>query len=185
MNNIVPTSAPPLDVEIEFSACCQLMCPFCRTGALRNQYRHRVKRGYMKPSTLQVILDKVPISLAYLYNWGEPLLNPDILELTRMVAGRGIKCELGTNLQFMPQGMEMGLVESGVTSIRVSCDGMTQETYGYYRIGGSLERLIKNAERLAEAKSRCGSATLIVFQTPQAGRAPAPAAPRCGPCGHG
>lgn len=162
--NTIATVAPPLNVEIELSACCQLSCPFCRTGGLRAAYRGRVKKGYMAKETMAALLDKVPISFAYLYNWGEPLLNPNVVELTSDVVSRGIRCELGTNLQFLPEGMAEGLMGADPGSIRVSCDGMTQETYGRYRMGGDLAKLLANAERLAAAKQRTRAETRIIFQ---------------------
>ena len=146
-----------INVEIELSAFCQLKCPFCRTGGLRQQYQH-IKRGFMKVDTMKVIMDKIfdktRIGFAYLYNWGEPLLNPDVVELVETVTRKSAPCELGTNLQHLTPEMASGIAKSGLGSIRVSCDGMIQETYETYRRGGNLQLLLSNSRMLADAKKQ-------------------------------
>jgi radical SAM protein with 4Fe4S-binding SPASM domain len=144
---------PGMNVEIELSNLCQLKCPFCRTGGLRQQYP-QVDRGFMDMNTIKAILDKATISFAQLFNWGEPLMNPDVVSLVTEVTRRGIKCELGTNLQNLAPDKAFGLVQSGLTRIRISCDGITQESYEKYRIGGNLQLLLHNAEMLVDAKKR-------------------------------
>jgi radical SAM protein with 4Fe4S-binding SPASM domain len=155
---------PKLNVEIEMSAFCQLKCPFCRTGGLKEKYKDKIKSGFLTKEVLEHILNKVPLNYASLFNWGEPFLNRNVIELTKMISQRGIGCELGTNLQIMTPELAEEVVQSGICKIYISCDGITQETYEKYRIGGSLEKLLANAKMLSDAKQKTNSPMDIFFQ---------------------
>lgn len=158
-------SVPGLDAEIELVANCQLSCPFCRTGKdLKHKYPE-ILRGRMSRETFLKILDQTPLRNVLLYNWGEPFLHTDLLWFVQTAKARGIHIELSSNMQIMTPELAKGLVEAGLDMIRVSCDGMTQESYEKYRVGGSLEKVLTHAKILADAKKASGSSVpQIAFQ---------------------
>lgn len=152
--------------EIELTSHCQLACPFCRTGkALRDKYP-AVPRGFMSKETLLRILDQTPsLQHVLLYNWGEPFLHPDLVWCIEQTKRKVSRCDLSSNMQLFSKELAEGIINAGLDLIRVSCDGASQETYGQYRKGGSLEKVLTHARMLAEAKQQMKSQRpIIMFQ---------------------
>src|SRR5512135_3607653 len=70
----------PAAVCIDPVNICQLKCPLCPTGADRLNY----EREMMPLATFKIVICNLPfIKKIDLFNWGEPFLNPDILEMVR------------------------------------------------------------------------------------------------------
>jgi len=98
----------------------------------------------------------------HLYNWGEPLLNKDILQMVRLAAATGAKVYLATNLNAMKPEMAEPLVRSGLYLLSVSIDGARQESYAAYRQGGDMEVVVANLRRLVEARRRARRSRLRI-----------------------
>jgi len=60
--------------------------------------------------------------------------------------------------------MAEALVKAGLSRIIVSMDGLTQATYGAYRIGGDIEKAKAALRYLRKAKEQCGGKTVIELQ---------------------
>jgi radical SAM protein with 4Fe4S-binding SPASM domain len=154
------------DAEIELTSQCQLSCPFCRTGgALRKEYP-QVPRGIMKRETFERIMAEVPkFNHVLLYNWGEPFLHPDLIWFVENLRPHAESTEISTNMQIMTRAHAEGLVHGRLDTLRVSCDGITQESYEKYRVGGDLSKVLKHSRFLAETKRALGAEhPKILFQ---------------------
>ncbi len=150
---------PPTKFFIESGNICNLRCPFCGTG-LRQEGS---VRGFMSLNNFKVILTKIEPYTKHisLYNYGEPFLNKDFLEMASLSAASGIACATHSNLtafKFDEQNAE-DIIKSGLTFISASIDGASQETYGKYRVGGSFELAIANLALLQRTKEKLGSFT--------------------------
>jgi radical SAM protein with 4Fe4S-binding SPASM domain len=143
----------PFDAIFEMSSSCNLKCPLCNTGGLRNEFRH-VERGAMKFSTFKAALDKLLPEIEHLtlYNWGEPFLNQDLFRCIEYATRREVTTQLSTNMMLLGIERAQKVIASGLTLMIVSCDGLTQETYGRYRAGASLEKLIAHVDELIALK---------------------------------
>ena len=111
----------------------------------------------MTVSDLESIVDQIA-PFAYrveLYNWGEPLLHPDIFEMIQYVTQRRITVGLSSNLNRLDRDSAKKLVESGLSQLVVSIDGATQQSYEAYRRGGSLEKVLENLNLLTETRAAC------------------------------
>ncbi len=133
---------------------CNLKCPFCPTGQGR-----QIQRGYMKVGLFKKIIEELSPYLfeVWLYNWGEPFLNPDIFELIEISGKNNISTTISSNLNFFPEGHEINLVKSGLERLIVSLDGVSQESYSTYRKGGKVDWVIANVKRIVDAKKKTGS----------------------------
>lgn len=70
-----------------------------------------------------------------------------------------------TNAHYLDDDNARKTIESGLDRLIISIDGTTQETYQQYRIGGSLEKVIKGAENMVKWKNKLKSKTPhLIFQ---------------------
>ena len=87
------------------------------------------------------------------YFQGEPLLNKDLPLMIREAHDAGLYTIVSTNAQAMTPELAQALVAAGLDRIIISMDGLTQETYEAYRVGGSLDQCKKALRWLRDAKS--------------------------------
>lgn len=98
------------------------------------------------------------------YFQGEPLLNPDLPQMVREAHEAGLYTITSTNAQALTPAMAEALIHAGLDRIIVSMDGLTDESYNAYRIGGSLEKTKAALRYLREAKERLHGRTTIELQ---------------------
>ena len=143
-------SMPPT-VFIDTGNVCNLRCELCPSGQGKI-----VNRGFMSLE----LFGRVTAALGptarqiHLYNWGEPLLNPHIVEMAEIAARFPAKTYIASNLNVLHPGQADGLVRSGLDVLNVSLDGATQESYQAYRKGGDLAKVFVNLREVAEARRR-------------------------------
>jgi len=144
----------PYIIHIDPTNHCNLRCPLCPTGQ-----GIMPSQGMMSFETFKGIFDQFRM-VAYtvqLYNWGEPLLNPEIFRMLRYISRYNIQSLISTNFNIkMTPEVATEMVESGLKTLNVSFDGLTQETYEKYRIRGKVDRVIENIKLLVETKKRLG-----------------------------
>lgn len=149
----------PTKFFIEPGNICNLRCPFCGTGLRRKGFA----KGFMSKDDFKIILAKIAPYTKHisLYNYGEPFLNKDFLEMASLATAKGIACATHSNLtayRFDEQSAE-AVIRSGLTFISASIDGASQETYGRYRVGGNFELAVANLALLQRVKERLNSPT--------------------------
>ena len=98
------------------------------------------------------------------YFQGEPLLHPGLDQLMSRCAHHGIYSSTSTNAHHLTKARCTALIESGLNRLIVSIDGLTQETYSSYRIGGSLDKVMEGTRNMVEAKQKHGGGPHLVWQ---------------------
>ena len=88
------------------------------------------------------------------YFQGEPLLNNDLAQMVAEAHAAGLYTIVSTNAQAMTRELAEALVQAGLSRIIVSMDGLTQASYGAYRIGGDVEKAKAALRYLREAKEK-------------------------------
>lgn len=142
----------PREIFIDPTNICNFRCPLCPTGQRKIPPPH----GFMEMDVFQKVVSTLGpwAQKIHLYNWGEPLLHPDIVEMAYRAAQFGAKTYLSTNLSTLKPKVAEGLVASGLDLLNASIDGVTQESYGAYRSGGDLKKVLDNLRELAEVRGR-------------------------------
>lgn len=157
------TRAFPRYMQIEVTTICNLHCTFCpRTTVMVPQKDKPVK--HMKIAEFRRIIDELPfLWKTQLQGYGEPLLNPDILEMIRYARSKGIAVQMNTNLTRWPRpgGVE-GLVKSGLTDVIVSVDGATPKIFEAGRVGAKFDVVIGNLRELVATRNRLGMKTPMI-----------------------
>ncbi len=144
--------------EIDTTNICQLKCPLCHTG-LGTVHRDK---GIMHFDTYTKTIDQIKDYCVWLslYSWGEPFLNRRIHEFVAYAHKNKVATIMSTNLN-KPLTSEMAedIIKSGLDVMIVSLDGVTQEVYEKYRVGGHLDRVLDNVKLLVQKKKELGYST--------------------------
>jgi len=151
----------PTGLTIEPADVCNLDCTGCWTndGSHHGRPRHLSLPGFRR------IVDEMGdyLLIIWLWGWGEPFLNKNIYEMIRLARRKGIVVMSSTNGNVNWDDREIEeLVNSGLSQLIVAVDGLDQETYAKYRIGGRLERILDNVRRLVDAKRRLGKSSPLI-----------------------
>ncbi|MFC1852670.1 radical SAM protein [candidate division CSSED10-310 bacterium] len=145
----------PTRLQIEPSTFCNLRCAICPVteGMAR-------KTEHMELSTFKKIIDETGdyVFLIFLWDWGEPFLNPKIYDMIKYAKSRNIKIVSSTNGHiFTADKHAERLISSGIDTIIFAIDGITQETYARYRGGGQLEQVLSGLRKVVAAKQKAKS----------------------------
>ncbi len=145
----------PVVLKIDISPLCNLRCPTCvhadpgGSEALESQSFHAGQ--LMTIDQYRRIIDEcgdksAAVSLCYL---GDPLVHPDLFRMCGIAREAGLNVHISTNLSFpLTDERIRQLVTSGLTHLSVCVDGMSQATYQLTRVGGRVDWVLSNLERI-------------------------------------
>src|SRR3990172_6143838 len=151
----------PVVGYIEPTTVCNLRCPSCPTG-LNASVRERSLLSYNRFCSLIDEWGPYLFSL-YMYNWGEPFLNKKFIEMVKYASKCDIDVHTSSNLNVdLRRGDALRIVESGLSSLKVGIDGITQATYEKYRRRGLLDKVVANVRMISEAKKALGMLTPVL-----------------------
>ncbi len=148
---------PPLPhwVVIEPINICNLKCLTCPTGAGKLKRPPRK----MELEEFKKIIDEIAgyTKKVALFNYGEPFLNPHIIEMIKYAVKRGIFIKLSTNGEFFSSpDFCRQVIESGVQYLIISLDGADQETISQFRPNSNFENIVKGCKNIVKAKKQFG-----------------------------
>ena len=153
----------PVSVSIEPTTSCNLRCPQCPSG-LREFSR---PIGMLEPNLFEKTIDQLSPQLSYLtmYFQGEPFLNKNFLPMVAYANKKNIYTATSSNAHYFTPENAKKTVESGLSKVIISIDGITDETYKKYRIGGDLNKVLEGTKELIKQKKEANSSTPhIVWQ---------------------
>ncbi|MDR2836551.1 MAG: radical SAM protein [Bacteroidales bacterium] len=139
----------PYFLSIEPTNICNLNCFACPSGS-GDLTR---KRGFLDLDLFKKIIDnnKKNLICLILHFQGEPLLNKNLPEMIEYAHKNNIYTMFSTNAQLLNKNLEK-IIDSKPDKIIISLDGVTQETYEKYRIGGNIDNVFKALESIKIAK---------------------------------
>lgn len=147
----------PKQLRIEICTLCQLKCTDCY---MRRDNYGSVGAGYMKFEQFKKVIEDYPyIKSIEISNSGEPLLNPDLIEILKYSYEHGIVISIsnGTNFNTASDELLEAFVKYKVDNILMSIDGASSETYSIYREGGNFDNVIANIKKINEYKKKYNS----------------------------
>lgn len=147
----------PFSISIEPTTSCNLRCPECPSG-LRKFSRNT---GMLTWEMYQSTIDQLKQNLMYviLYFQGEPYLNPQFFDFINYAKKRRIYTATSTNGHFLTEENARKTIASGLDRLIISLDGIGQEAYSEYRIGGRYQRVIDGVKKMVEWKRKMKSST--------------------------
>ena len=151
----------PKLITIDPTNHCNLKCPLCPTGLGDTS----VEYGLLKLDKFKEVVDVFSkwAQTVQLFSWGEPVLNKSFPEMIRYASQspHKIRSTTSVNLNATSDEQIKGLLTSNLDALHVSIDGVTQEVYEKYRVGGNLEVVFDNLKKLLAAKKIYKSNTKI------------------------
>jgi radical SAM protein with 4Fe4S-binding SPASM domain len=147
----------PIAFSVEPTTSCNLRCPQCPSG-LRSFTR---ETGSLELETYKTIIDQLYRTSGYitLYFQGEPYLNKNFNAIVNYAFQKKMYTATSSNAHYFTKENAENVIKSGLDRLIISIDGIDQETYSKYRIGGSIDKVIKGTQALIEAKKNLKSKT--------------------------
>jgi len=110
------------------------------------------------------IIDEQAATLLYLtfYFQGEPYLNPSFFELVRYAHDKNVYTSTSTNAHYLSRENAIETVQSGLDRLTISLDGISQQSYAKYRVGGKLATVMQGIENMVKAKKELNSSTPLL-----------------------
>lgn len=133
----------PFQVVWDVTYACNLKCQHCYAQA------GKVSRDELTHEEALRVVDKlatmgIPI-LAL--SGGEPLVRPDILEITRRGADNGMYVSIATNGTLITKEKAKQMKDAGVSYLQISVDGADAQTHDSFRgIPGAFDRTIQGVK---------------------------------------
>ena len=145
----------PLSISIEPTTSCNLRCPQCPSG-LRSFSR---PTGMLEMDLNKKVIDELKDYLTYItyYFQGEPYLNKDFLDMVSYASKHHIYTATSTNAHYLNDENCERTIESGLKRLIISIDGINEESYSKYRIGGQLNKVFEGTENMVKWKRKTGS----------------------------
>lgn len=153
----------PVVLKIDISPLCNLRCVTCvHAGAhchpdLATQHFDASQR--MSTDRFAQIIRQTAgrTSAVSLYYLGDPIVHPDLDEMCRIARAAGVNVHISTNFSVtLPDERLRAIARSGLTHLTVCVDGLSQATYELTRVGGRIDRIMANLERLCRLRRELG-----------------------------
>ena len=130
-------------LDVEVTDTCNFRCIMCPTG---NRAMKRPS-GFMSQKTFDRIIEEAEgrVKALRFIGWGEPTLNKELVLFISKATEAGLLTHLNTNGSKINQYIAEALVDSGLTSIKFSFQGVDRDSYAKMRkidfFNGMLESI--------------------------------------------
>lgn len=150
-------------LQIEVVNVCNYRCPLCGTLARDGVTRRRMTLDEFTRVIQPVASDLLGVVLYG--NRGEPLLNPELAAMIQFVSTTSrAKTSLSTNGSKVDADAARALMQAGLSQLIFAIDGISEASYGAYRVGGDLQTVLANLRSACAVKRQHGYSTRIVWQ---------------------
>jgi radical SAM protein with 4Fe4S-binding SPASM domain len=111
-------------------------------------------RGHMSLETFDKIIAQLGKDIFFLiiYHQGEPYLNKNFFDITRVAKKHNIYCTTSTNGHYFSKENIHKTIDSGLDSMILSIDGVDQESYAKYRVRGDLKNVLDGTRLFIDIK---------------------------------
>lgn len=152
----------PVVVKVDISPVCNLRCTICvhsragetSTDGLKDQSFKADQK--MALAQFERIVDEVAgrTSSISMYYLGDPLVHPELDAMCRYTTSKGLNSHISTNFSFDLSDERIdSIVQSGMTHLTVCVDGLSQDKYQKTRVGGRIDVVLDNLERVIRRRN--------------------------------
>jgi radical SAM protein with 4Fe4S-binding SPASM domain len=144
----------PVSYSIEPTNHCNLKCPECPSG-LGTLTR---PLGLLKLDDFKNWIDQINDSGFYvqLFFQGEPYINKQLPEMIKYAQSQNVYISISTNGHFVNEKNVDLIVENAPDKLIFSVDGLNEESYQKYRVGGTFAQADEGLRLLVKRKRELG-----------------------------
>ena len=142
---------PPYFASYEPTNICNLSCEMCPSG--KGQLKRERGTADMELYKKFIVENRRTLVNIILHFQGEPLMYKQLGEMISFARENGIHTMFSTNGQLLAQNIE-AIRNAQPDRIIVSLDGLSEETYTKYRIGGTLKNVIEGLDKLSQLPAK-------------------------------
>lgn len=134
---------------IDISGTCNLKCSSCPNSYCPvDRPKGFMSLGDFKKITQKILKEVGLVSHFCLYNWGEPLLHPQLDLLINYAHQMGIAIAVSSNLSIGSAEQLQKLVKAGPDILKISVSGYYPEVYNTTHTAGDINLVKSNLYRL-------------------------------------
>ena len=149
----------PRTVRIETTNACNAKCVICPHREMQRPTCH------MDDALYEKIIDECSeynCGTVHLHNFGEPLLDKNLVERVRYAKQKGIaRVAIFSNGSLLTTDKVNELIDAGLDQIKVSFDGATREEFERIRFPLKFDTIIENIKELVRIRNLKKSALKI------------------------
>ncbi len=150
----------PTHLEVEIASKCQMRCPMCWTTFMKDHFK-----GIMKLDLYKKIIDEAASKgvFSIKLSWrGEPLLNPNLIEMINYAKLKGIKnVAFLTNAELLTDKLTDKLLQTNLDWLSISADGV-DEVYNKIRFPAKFEETLSKVENLKKKRDSMGKSIPLI-----------------------
>jgi MoaA/NifB/PqqE/SkfB family radical SAM enzyme len=145
------TRRMPRRFVIEPTNLCNHRCPLCP-----QPYQTRA-HGLMDVDKFKRLADEIaPFARTICFTFlGDGLVHKGMFDIVKYAESLGIPCSLTTNAQLLEDQVDQ-VLDSNLTSLKVTMDGIDKETHERYRVGADFDKVKRGIELLLSERKRRG-----------------------------
>lgn len=162
---------PPRTFFLELTNHCNLRCAMCNFhGASVERTR---EKGFMSPELALRIVEEICAMKCTrpwiaLHGAGEPLLHRNLVDILQKTSRRDVDIGFLTNAVLLNEEMSKKILDTGISWIGFSIDGIEKEKFGAYRCGADYDVVVRNTLTFLDlAKKRRPELRTMVNMTMQ------------------
>ncbi|MFA5032178.1 MAG: methyltransferase domain-containing protein [bacterium] len=149
-------------VHMDIVGNCNLRCPSCPRG--KGKIINDKTLPFMSLNLFRKIVSKLrndypQVKDIDIYNWGEPLLHPNLVELISFAKSLQFEVNISSNLNKTVDFYE--IMQYNPKNFCISLSGWYQNTYNRFHAGGNIEKVKMNMHLLSLAKEQTGATTNV------------------------
>jgi MoaA/NifB/PqqE/SkfB family radical SAM enzyme len=147
---------------IDISGMCNIACPSCPRGNLDDL----IPDGIMKFDTYLKVFNKLKSDIPLLtkielYSWGEPFLNPELVDIIELTEKNDVICSISTNLSCIEKLEDIILAEP--SELNVTMNGF-EDSYERFMQGADWKIFLNNLNYLSELLLKYNPKTLVTIK---------------------
>jgi radical SAM protein with 4Fe4S-binding SPASM domain len=144
----------PISYSIEPTNHCNLQCPECPSG-LGILTR---PLGLLNPNDFKKLIDEINKTAFYiqLFFQGEPYINKNLPGMISYAQSKNIYVAISTNGHFVEEKNVDYVLDNAPDKLIFSVDGLDEESYQKYRVGGTFEQADEGLRSLIRRKKKLG-----------------------------
>jgi len=142
------------EIRLDISNICNLSCPLCPNTNRRNKKTE--EKHLMSFENFKKLVDNIDsfVETISIGTKHEALLNDNIFLMTKYLHNKYPDTDINLLSNFNFNYNAEDIIKSGITNIIIGLDGIDQESYSKYRVGGNFNNVLQNIKQIQEYKNR-------------------------------